>query len=107
MADLHKLSVQEALNTESSAVWDQQAINTVSTSSEAIDVSKYHTVHFMTDQALLFEFGVTDNLTTGNALYVSGGDTIFSLKVPHGIGSTVYLNIQASSTNCQVRMVLS
>jgi len=107
MANLQKHRAHESLNTESAAVWDQQAVDTVSTSSVATDVSSYHTVHIMTDNDLYIEFGASDSLTTGNALYVKGGDTIYSFRVPHGVGSTVYWNMQAVSTNCQVRMVLS
>ena len=115
MANLQKHRTHESLNTESAAVWDQQAKLTggtiVGSSPTNINVTSYHTIHLMTDNNLLFEFSTGITMTAGSALYLAGGITIYSLRIPHGLGSkgqTIYFNIQRlASTDCEVRMVLS
>ena len=110
MAKLQLHRAHESLNTQSAADWQVQAVNTVSSSAEAIDVSGYHNVHIMTDNDLYFSFqpSSTDVLSTANDLYLMGGDTIYSLRIPHGLSDTVNIQLERKgSSDCAVRMVLS
>ena len=109
MANLQKYRAHESLNADTAAMWDVQAVNTVSSSAESVDVSDYHTVHLMTDEDLYFEFtsSSSDALVPANVFYLMGGDTIYSLKVPRGLGETIYLWLERKTSDCAVRMVLS
>ena len=110
MANLQKFSAHESLNADSAAVWSLQSINTVGSSAESVDVSSYHTVHIITDNDLYFDFTISssDALVAANAFYLMGGDTIYSLKVPRGLGDNIYLWLEKKgSSDCSVRMVLS
>jgi hypothetical protein len=110
MAQLQKFRAHESLNADTAADWSQQAVSTVGSSASSVDVSAYHTVHIMTDNDLYFEFtkSSTDSLTPANVFYLMGGDTIYSLKIPKGLGDSIYLWLERKgSSDCAVRMVLS
>ena len=109
MANIGKHRAHESLNMDSAADWQIQTVNSITTA-ESLDVSKYHTVHLMSTQDIYFEFtdSSTDALATANTLYLMGGDTIYSLKVPRGLGDTIYLWIEdKSGSGASVRVVLS
>ena len=110
MAQLQKFRAHESLNADTAADWSQQAVSTVGSSASSVDVSAYHTVHLMSTQDIYFEFtdSSTDALDTGNTLYLMGGDTIYSLKVPRALGDSIYLWIEdKSGSGASVRVVLS
>ena len=110
MANLQKHRTHESLNTDSAATWAEQTALTVGASASVVDVSGYHTVHLITDNDLHFTFAntSTDVLDTGTCLYLKGGDTIYSLKIPHGLGNNVHLQLERkTSTNCGVALVLA
>jgi len=110
MAQLQKFRAHESLNADTAADWSQQDVNTVGSSASSVDVSAYHTVHIMTDNDLYFEFtkSSTDSLTAANVFYLMGGDTIYSLKIPKGLGDSIYLWLERKGgSDCAVRMVLS
>ena len=109
MANLQKHRAHESLNADSAADWSLQSVNTVGSSAESVDVSSYHTVHIMTDEDLYFDFtdSSTDALDPANAFYLMGGDTIYSLKIPRGLGENIYLWLERKTSDCSVRMVLS
>ena len=110
MANLQKYRTHESLSIDSAAGWDGQSANTVGSSAESIDVSSYHTFHLMTDNDLYFEFtsSNSDALNTSNVFYLMGGDTIYSMRVPKGIGENIYLWLERKGgSDCTVRMVLS
>ena len=108
MANLQKYRAHESLNADTAANWDIQTVNSITTA-ESYDVSDYHTVHLMTDEDLYFEFtsSSSDALVPANVFYLMGGDTIYSLKVPRGLGETIYLWLERKTSDCAVRMVLS
>ena len=109
MADLQKHRAHESLNTDSAADWQIQTVNSITTA-ESYDVSNYHTVHLMSTQDIYFEFtnSSTDALDPNNTLYLMGGDTIYSLKVPRALGDSIYLWIEdKSGSGASVRVVLS
>ena len=111
MANLQKHRAHESLNTESAAVWDQQTKVTVGSSPTNIDVTNYHTIHFLTTEDMFFEFSTGTTMDTTNGLYLQGGQTIYSLRIPHGLGSkgqTIYFNAQRFvTTDTEIRYVLS
>jgi len=109
MANLQKFRAHESLNADSAADWQIQTVNSITTA-ESYDVSNYHTVHLMSTQDIYFEFtnSSSDALAPANTLYLMGGDTIYSLKVPRALGDNIYLWIEdKSGSGTSVRVVLS
>ena len=109
MADLHKLTVQEAVNTETAAVWDINSVLTANASSGAalnLDVSSYHTLGLKTDGAIYFSFqnNSTAAKSTANDLILDAG--LSFIKIPKGLGNTIYFNyLSTSSSTVEVRVV--
>ena len=109
MAKLQKFRAHESLNMDSAADWQIQTVNSITTA-ESYDVSNYHKFNLMSTQDIYFEFtnSSTDALATANTLYLMGGDTIYSLKVPRALGDSIYLWIEdKSGSGASVRVVLS
>ena len=111
MANLQKHRAHESLNTDSAADWDVQSAVTADSDGVAVDVSSYHTIHLMSDNDFYFRFNTTgtdSDISTSNDLYLMGGDTIYSLKVPRGLGDNVYLIMERKeSSDSTVRVILS
>ena len=111
MANLQKHRAHESLNTDSAADWDVQSAVTADSDGVAVDVSSYHTIHLMSDNDLYFRFNTTgtdSDISTSNDLYLMGGDTIYSLKVPRGLGESIYLIMERKgSSDATVRLILS
>ena len=65
----------------------------------------------MSDNDFYFTFNTTgtdSDISTSNDLYLKGGDTIYSLKVPRGIGNSVYLIMERKgSSDATVRVILA
>ena len=103
MADLRKLTVQEAMN--ASGPGGQWTVNAVSTTGSNADVT--NTVHIDVSGAgqlglyssgeIYFRFGssgssgTTDDCNTSNDLKIPG-DTLTFITVPRGLGGTIYFN---------------
>jgi len=105
MADLHKFTVQESLNTDTAAAWDVQTAITVDNSNDSTDVSSYTTLGIHTNAEIYFNFSSTeDSMTEANALILSAGLTF--LKVPKGVGSTIYFVYKRVSGDATMRLVL-
>jgi uncharacterized UPF0146 family protein len=110
MANLQKFRSHESDNTQSAAVWSQQTEVAVDATTDTVDVSAYHTVHLQTDEDIYFGFhsSTTDMIDVDESLYLKGGDTIYSLRVPHGLGNTVILQMrEKTTTDATVRLILS
>ena len=111
MANLQKHRAHESLNTDSAATWEQQTKMTVGSSPTNVDVTNYHTVHFQTTEDMFFDFSTVTTMNTTHALFLRGGDTIYSLKIPHGLGNsgqTIYWNVQRFvTTDTEIRYVLA
>ena len=74
MADLHRHSVQEALNSEASAVYSVNSALTIGSSATAVDVSAFHIVHVQTTEDIYVHFNTSNtesNLSTSNDLYLN------------------------------------
>ena len=60
---------------------------------------------------LYFTFNTTgtdSDINTSNDLYLKGGDTIYTLKVPRGLGSSVHLIMERKeSSDATVRIILA
>ncbi len=97
MANLHKYTSTEALNISYSSDFEIQSAWTIGSSEVSKDVTNYHTED---SQDILG--------TVANCLYLKGGDTIYELAVPHGVGDSgdVYLHaIRKGSSDSTGRLV--
>ena len=112
MADLHHLSVQEAVNTDTSSVWDvitdvTDADDTGSGTVNNIDVSGYHTLGLDPAAQIYFHFHNTSTATLvrADALKLAAG--LSFIKIPRGLGSTIYFNYLATHATaaCELRVV--
>ena len=111
MANLQKHRAHESLNMDSAADWQVQSAVTADTDGVAVNVSSYQTIHLQSDNDFYFTFNTTgtdSDASTANDLYLMGGDTIYSLKVPRALGDSIYLWIEdKSGSGASVRVVLS
>jgi len=112
MANLQKYRAHESLNTDSAAGWDVQEEVTVATAATSANVSGYNTIHIQTSEPIYFMFttvahGTTDSVDPNQDLYLVGGDTIYSLRIPKGLGNTVYIQWERKSSDSTVRYVLA
>ena len=110
MANLQKFRAHEAENTQAAGGWAQQSRAEVDSSTDTFDVSGYHNIHLSTNLDLYFAFSnsTTDIISTTDSLILKGGDTIYSLRVPHGLGTTIILQLRrATGTNSLVRLIFS
>tara|TARA_Y100000296_G_C5037328_1_gene187970 strand:+ start:195 stop:524 length:330 start_codon:yes stop_codon:yes gene_type:complete len=108
MANLHKFTVQESLNTDTAAVYDEQSTFTLSNGSASTsqDVSSYTTVALHTNDTAYFTWNTatsTANIST-DSLKLGAGLTF--LKIPKGLGSSIFLTMQKVSGNVAVRWAL-
>lgn len=106
-----KHSVVEALNTETSAQFDQQSAVTASTSTVNTAIGKdYSHVYIQSTNDIYFSWNTStsDNISTSNSLFLLGGSDIYILRVPQGIGDTVYFQLQRKGgTDSTVRMIVA
>ena len=111
MADLHKLTVQEAMNASGAGgVWTVNtalAIAAVTTKTDTLhtDVSGAGQLGLYASTDMYFSFsntnsGTTDGVditTVGNHLILAA-NTLTFITVPRGLGSTIYFNILSTTT---------
>tara|TARA_R110000751_G_scaffold57580_2_gene122076 strand:+ start:1024 stop:1362 length:339 start_codon:yes stop_codon:yes gene_type:complete len=106
-----KHSVVEALNTETSAQFDQQAAVTASTSTVNTLIGKdYSHVYIQSNNDIYFSWNTStsDNINASNSLFLLGGSDIYILRVPQGIGDSVYFQLQRKGgTDSTVRMIVA
>ena len=109
MAELHRFTVQEAVNTDTAGKWSvQSAVTTSGTSTNHIDCSQFHNVIIDCSSTIdiLFDESATTNCSDTNDLKLPAG--VHSMKIPHGIGRTIYLHWRRDgATNATVRLILS
>ena len=108
MSVLQKYTTQEAVNVDSSAIWDvQTVVTTTDTTTTHINVSDYHILVIDTTATIdiLFDNKATTNCNDSNDLKIPLGVT--SMKIPKGLGNIIYLHWRRDgSNNATVRMVL-
>ena len=110
MANTQKFRAHESLSIESAGDWQVQSAATVGSTAGKVRVDGYHTIHLQSDEDFYFTFKTssTDDLSTSNDLYLKGGDTIYSLKIPHGVGDEIYLQWERKgSSDCTIRYILA
>ena len=111
MANLQRHRAHESLNTDTAADWQVQSAVTVDSDGVAVNVTAYHTIHLQSDKDFYFTFNTTgtdSDVSTSNDLYLMGGDTIYSLRVPRGLGDNVYLIMERKEgSDSTVRVILS
>jgi len=112
MADLHKHSVQEALNATVGGIW---TVTTAGTAGSSASVA--NTTHKLLNRTtasvgiysaveLYFNFTTAEaNVHASNDLLIPA-NTNFFLTVPRGLGLTIYFNYNSTSTSTgSVRIV--
>ena len=110
MADLHKRSVQEAVNLSGGGGW---SVATVATHG---GTSNTNTIHFSLDEntsqigvysavELYFNFATSaTDVTVGNDMILPA-ETLVFIAVPRGLGSTVVFNHLGKGSAGAVRIV--
>jgi len=111
MANLQKYRAHESLAVDTAADWQVQTAVTADTDGVAVNVTGYHTIHLQSDNDFYFTFNTTgtdSDIDTSKDLYLKGGDTIYSLKIPTGLGDTLYLIMEKKGgSNATVRTILA
>ena len=111
MADIQRYRAHESLNVDTAADWQVQAVTVADSDGIAVNVTGYHQVHLQSDNDFYFTFNTTgtdSDINTSNDLYLKGGDTIYTLKVPNGLGNGVYLIMERKgSSDATVRVILA
>ena len=107
MANLQKFRAHESLNTETAASWDVNSVLTAAVSggsAASLDVSNYSTLGLYTDGELYFGFTGNDtaSITAANDLKLASG--LSFIKIPKGIGDTVYFNYLSTSASDEVEI---
>ena len=104
-------SVVEALNTETSAQYDVQSVLTISTTTVSTSIGKdYSHVYLQPSKDIYFTWSTSnsDAISASNDHFILGGSDIYILRIPQGIGTTVYLQLQRKGgTDSSVRMTLA
>ena len=112
MANLQKHRAHESLNTDTAATWELQAETTDAPIAGAgapisIDVSGYHTLGLTPAAEIYIHFhnNSTATLDEDDALKLASG--LSFIKIPQGLGNTIYFNYKAVSTGstAEVRIV--
>jgi len=110
MANLHKRSVQEAVNLSVGGAW------TVATPATHGGTSNTDTIHYSVNggtsqiavyssEELYFNFTITTtDVTLANDLILPAGTIIF-ITVPRGLGTTIYFNHLGKGSASTVRIV--
>ena len=97
MADLHKLTVQEAMNAGGSGgVWTVNPVAThddvAATDTIHVDVSGAGQLGIYPAGQIYFNFSASEtDCNTSNDLRIPGSTLTF-ITVPRGLGSTIYFN---------------
>ena len=112
MADTHRYSVQEALNTTVGGEWTVASAGTAGSSADVANTThkslKTSTGVLGIYSAVEIYFNFTSSETNVNASndMIIPKNTLMFLTIPRGLGNTVYFNYNSTSTTTgAVRMV--
>ena len=104
MADLHKRSVQEALNVTVGGGWSVIGVGTAGSSADPANTTHIalatmtSTLGVHSAVEIYFNFTTSEtNVSASNDLLIPKNTMIF-LTVPRGLGNTVYFNYNSTST---------
>ena len=112
MADLHKFTVQEALNATVGGGWTVSSVGTAGSSSAVTNTTHKSltgstgTIGVYSAVEIYYNFTTSEtNVNASNDLLIPA-NTQFFITVPRGLGNTVYFNFNSTSTTTgAVRMV--
>ena len=111
MANLQRHRAHESLNVETAADWSVQSVTVADSDGIAVNVKGYHKVHLQSDNDFYFTFNTTgtdSDIDTNQDLYLNGGDTIYSLVIPNGLGDSVYLILERKGgSDANIRTILA
>ena len=109
MANTQRFRTHESLNITTASNFEIQTAWDVSSTELYKDVTTYHNILVQPDEDIYYGFSTSITAilgTAGNNLYLKGGDTIYELTVPYGLGSdTIYLHALRKSSDSTVRLV--
>ena len=117
MANLQRFTAQESANVETGALWEPQADKVVTdtwsddsatNAYHCIDVTQYHTIIItgIATNAVIIDFQGVKATPRDNSLQLEPNDE-FTVKIPHGVGNPIYLNMKATASNSTVKMILT
>ena len=110
MANTQRFRTHESLNITTASNFEVKSAWSVAASEVYKDVSTYHNILVQPDEDIYYGFSTSTSAmlgTAANNLYLKGGDTIYELTVPYGMGSdTIYLHaLRKTSSSASVRLV--
>ena len=110
MANMQRFRTHESLNITTASNFDVQTAWVVSSTELYKDITTYHNILVQPDEDMYYGFSTSTTAmlgTAGDNLYLKGGDTIYELTVPYGLGSdTIYLHaLRKTSSDATVRLV--
>jgi hypothetical protein len=112
MAKIRYLNVTEALNLDVSGGWSRHAsspatVTTAATSHITITADAgYILLETDQDVYILFSTGATDTIDSTKDLRLIGGTTeFFKIRIPRGLGETVYLHLKAVTATATVKLI--
>ena len=111
MANLQKHRAHESLNTDTAATWE---LITGVTDANAtggtvlnIDVSGYHTLGLTPASEIFIHFHNTSKATLVEADALKLASGLSFIKIPKGLGDTIYFNyLSTSGSTVEVRVVM-
>lgn len=109
MAYIQKFTADEAASIDAAAVWNPKAelTSSVSTEGNFLVSGDTHTLMIQTptDLYIAFSADATDTIDSSDDLYLTGGDGIHNVRVPYGVGDTIYFHYKARTAGGNVRIV--
>ena len=111
MANINKFKANEAVNIEAAAEWNVQTRLTISSQAHVYsNVTGVHQIGVYSDSDVKFRFdnSTSDTISANNDL-VLPAQTLTFVKVPQGVGGTMYVHFKqvssaASKYLCLVHM---
>jgi len=100
MANINKFKANEAVNIEAAAEWNVQTRLTISTQAHVYsNVTGVHQIGVYSDSDVKFRFdnSTSDTISANNDL-VLPSQTLTFVKIPQGVGGTMYVHFKQVSS---------
>jgi len=100
MANINKFRTNEAVNIEAAAEWNVQTRLTISTQAHVYsNVTGVHQIGVYSDSDVKFRFdnSTSDTISANNDL-VLPSQTLTFVKIPQGVGGTMYVHFKQVSS---------
>jgi len=100
MANINKFRTNEAVNIEAAAEWNVQTRLTISTQAHVYsNVTGVHQIGIYSDSDVKFRFdnSTSDTISANNDL-VLPSQTLTFVKIPQGVGGTMYVHFKQVSS---------